>query len=57
MQFLTSALDGGQWSASHIRCFVPKERIPSIQCIGGWVAPSSDLDDLEKREISYPCQD
>jgi hypothetical protein len=25
---LTSALDGGEWSASHLSCFIPRERAP-----------------------------
>jgi hypothetical protein len=33
----TSALDGGEWSASRSFCFIPEERAPSNHCIGGWV--------------------
>jgi hypothetical protein len=35
--FLTSALDGGDWSASNPRRFNPRERAPGTQWIGGWV--------------------
>jgi hypothetical protein len=36
---LTSALDGGEWSASCEGRFKPKERAPGIPWIGGWWAP------------------
>jgi hypothetical protein len=40
---LTSALDGGEWSASrHGRC-TPKERTPGTSWIGGWVGPRTVL--------------
>jgi len=37
---LTSALDEGEWSASHPGHFIPRERAPSIHWIGGWVGHS-----------------
>jgi hypothetical protein len=37
--FLTSALEGGEWSASR-----PGERAPSTHCTGGWVGPRAGLD-------------
>jgi hypothetical protein len=36
---LTSAPDGSEWSASHPGHFTPKERVPGIHWIGGWVGP------------------
>jgi len=30
-----SALDGGEWSASHPGCFTPRERDPGNHQIGG----------------------
>jgi hypothetical protein len=43
--FLTSALDGGEWSASHPgRDLPPGERTPSTHWIGGWVGPRAGLD-------------
>jgi len=34
--FLTSALDDeGEWSASHPRCFIPRERAPITHWTGG----------------------
>jgi hypothetical protein len=41
--FLTSALTGGEWSASRPGCF-----IPGTHWIGWWVGPGAGLDDAEK---------
>jgi hypothetical protein len=46
--FLTSALVGGEWSASRPGRFTPKERAPATHWIGGWVGPRADLEDMEK---------
>jgi hypothetical protein len=46
--FLTSALVGGEWSASRPGRFTPRERAPVSHWIGGWVDPRTDLDDVEK---------
>jgi hypothetical protein len=37
--FLTSALHGGEWSASLPGRFTPRERAPGTHWIGGWVGP------------------
>jgi hypothetical protein len=37
MHSLTSALDGGEWSASRPSRFISKERAPGTHWIGGWV--------------------
>jgi hypothetical protein len=37
---LTSALVGGEWSASSPGRFTPGERGPDTHWIGGWVDPS-----------------
>jgi hypothetical protein len=34
---LTSALDGGEWSASHPGRFTSRERAPGTHWLGGWV--------------------
>jgi len=34
---LTSALDGGEWSALRTGRFIPGERAPGTHWIGGWV--------------------
>jgi hypothetical protein len=44
--FLTSALVGGEWSASR-----PNHFISSNLWIGGWVGPRASLDDVEKRKF------
>jgi hypothetical protein len=41
--FLTSALDGGEWSASCPSHFIPGERAPT-NWIGGQVGPRASLD-------------
>jgi hypothetical protein len=36
--FLTSAIDGGDWSVSSPGRFTPEERAPGTHWIGGWRA-------------------
>jgi hypothetical protein len=48
---LTSALVGGEWSASRSCRFTPGEIAPGIVCRGGWVGPRTGLDATEKRVI------
>jgi hypothetical protein len=45
---LTSALAGGEWSASRPGRFIHDERVPGTHFIGDWVDPRAGLDDLEK---------
>jgi hypothetical protein len=46
--FLTTALVGGEWSASRLIRFTPTtERAPGIHWIV-WVDPRAGLDDIEK---------
>jgi hypothetical protein len=49
--FLTSALVGGEWSASRPCRFTPGERAPGTHWIGGWVGLRSGLDAVEKRKF------
>jgi hypothetical protein len=49
--FLTSALAGGEWSASRPRRFTPGENAPGTHWIGGWMDPRAGLDDVEKRKF------
>jgi hypothetical protein len=49
--FLTSALAGGEWSASRPGRFTPSERAPNNHWIGSWVDPRVTLDDVEKRKF------
>jgi hypothetical protein len=48
---LTSALLGGEWSASRPGRFTPGERAPGTHWIGGWVGPRASLDDMEERKF------
>jgi hypothetical protein len=49
--FLTSALAGVEWSASHPGRFILGERSPGTHWIGGWVDTKAGLDDVEKRKL------
>jgi hypothetical protein len=49
--FLTSAIAGGEWSASHPGSFTPEERAPGTHWIGCWMDPRAGLDDVEKRKF------
>jgi hypothetical protein len=49
--FLTTALAGGEWPASHPGRFTPGERAHGTHWIGGWVALRAGLDDVEKRKF------
>jgi hypothetical protein len=49
--FLTSALVGGEWSASCTCHFTPGKRTLSAHWIGGWVGPRAGLDAVEKRNF------
>jgi hypothetical protein len=51
---LTSALNGGEWSASRPSCFTPRERAPGTHWIGGWVGTRTVLDVVVKRKIPSP---
>jgi hypothetical protein len=46
--FLISALDGGEWSASHAFRFAPGERVPGDHVIGSRVGPRPCLDRVAK---------
>jgi hypothetical protein len=45
--FLTSALDGGEWSASCSGCFTSREIDPDTYWIGGWLDPRAGLEAVE----------
>jgi hypothetical protein len=48
--FLTAALHGGEWSASRLGSFIPRERSPGIHWIEGWVGPRTGLDTVVGQE-------
>jgi hypothetical protein len=53
--FFTSALDGGEWSASRPgRALPPGERTSGAHWTGGWVGPSADVDTKNRRKILLP---
>jgi hypothetical protein len=45
---------GGEWSASRLGRFTPKERSPGTLWIGGWLGPRAVLDAVVKRKIPSP---
>jgi hypothetical protein len=47
-QFLTSAPDGGEWSASRPGRALPPGKATRIHCIGGRVGPRADMDTVSK---------
>jgi hypothetical protein len=51
---LTSALDGGEWSASHPGRFTPRERALGTHSIVGCVGLRAVLDAVMKRKIPSP---
>jgi hypothetical protein len=50
-QSLTSALDGGEWSAARPDRFSSRERAPGTYWIRSWVGPRAGLDAVVKRKI------
>jgi hypothetical protein len=54
--FLTSSLDGDEWSASRPDHFRSGEVVPVTLFIGGFMGPSAGLDATEKRKIFYLCR-
>jgi hypothetical protein len=49
--FLTSALHGGEWSASRSGRFTLREGARGSNWIGGWVDSRDGAEEVEKREI------
>jgi hypothetical protein len=49
--FLTSALFGGEWSASCPDRFTSEEKAPGTHWIGGWLEPRAGLDDVKKKKF------
>jgi hypothetical protein len=49
--FLTSALVGGEWSASRHSRFTPGKRASGTHWIGGCGGHTAGLDDVEKRKF------
>jgi hypothetical protein len=51
--FLTLVLAGGEWSASHHSHLTAQAKSPSTCCIGDWVGPRIDLEDMERITIFH----
>jgi hypothetical protein len=49
--FLTSALVGGEWSASRPCRFTPLRKAPGSHCIGSWVDSRVGLENVEKKKF------
>jgi hypothetical protein len=49
--FLTSALDGDEWSASRPDPFTSVERAHRTHWIGRWVGPKATLDNVKKKNV------
>jgi hypothetical protein len=49
--FLTSVLDGGEWSASRPGVFTPREIASGTHWMMGWVDPRAGGDTAGKRNI------
>jgi hypothetical protein len=55
--FMTSALDGGEWSASRPGRTIPLEKgTPGTHCTGGWVGPRAGLDTQARGDILCLCR-
>jgi hypothetical protein len=55
---MTSALDGGEWSASRPGRFTLKERAPGTHWIGGWVGPQLHVcgNSFSENEVGFTKQ-
>jgi hypothetical protein len=54
---VTSAVDGGELSASRPGHFTSRERAPGTHWIGGWVGFRAVLDAVVKRQVSSHRQE
>jgi len=50
--FLTSALDGGEWSTSCLSYFTSRERALGTQWIGSWMGPTASLGMVVRKKES-----
>jgi hypothetical protein len=53
--FLTSELNGGEWSAPQPCRFAPEEISPGTRCVGGWVGHRASLDAGNQTPIFLVC--
>jgi hypothetical protein len=55
MDYLTSVLDVGEWSASRPGRFSSRERAAGTDWIGGWVDPGAGLDTVSREKFPAPA--
>jgi hypothetical protein len=55
--FLTSAQDGGEWSASRPCRFTPRRNHPGTHWIEDWMVARADLEAMEWRKITSHCRE
>jgi hypothetical protein len=53
--FLTSPLERGEWTATRLHHFTPRERVTRTNWIGVWVGRRARLDAVATREIPTPA--
>jgi len=54
---LTSALDGGEWSASRPDRFTSRERDPDAHWLGGWMGPRAGMEAVVRtRTPDHPAR-
>jgi hypothetical protein len=53
--FLTSEVDGGEWSASRTGRAIPGEIGPGTHWTGGWISHETCLDDVTTTKSSTPA--
>jgi hypothetical protein len=56
-RILDLELDVGEWSATRLGRFTPRERTPGTHRIGGWVGPRAVPDSVVKRKIPSPLRE
>jgi hypothetical protein len=54
--FLTSALDGDEWSASRPGCALPLRKTPGTHWIAGWVGLRAGVDRQARGNVLCPCR-
>jgi hypothetical protein len=52
--FLTSALDGSEWSAWRPDRSSSGKIVPNTDWIGSWVGPRGNVDSVRKKNL-FPC--
>jgi hypothetical protein len=55
--FLTSTLDGDEWSASRPSHFTLREIAPGTHWMEGWVSSRAGFHVMEKRKIPFLCRE